>query len=476
VRPAAPGPAARVARNAAFKVAIQATRLLSLAFLVHAARVLGPERFGQFTFAYALATLLGAALDLGMHAVVVREVARRPAETAGHWAAAATLKLLLLGPAALLLGLVPALTARPAEAAAAVWLLGLAIALQSFIELAVSVFTGFERVEVELGLRVVEKLVLVAVGLGGLALGGGLLAVSGAFAAAAAASVVLATGLVHHRFARLRRPWAPAAARRLAWTLGPIAAAFLLAFAAGRLVPLVVALVEGDAAAGYLGAATRVLEVALVVPTALAAAAFPALARAPGATAAFARAVRHTVEVLLLLGLPVALAFAAGAETLTGVVFGPAYAPAAGLLRVLAVGVVLAFVNVALVPVFLALDRPGPLVRLAAVACGGTVVVAPALVRALGAPGGALALVLVDAVLAGGAAWTLWPVLGCPLGRGAIRSLAGAAAALLVALAVPAGPWRLAVALAVYALAVAVLRPWPPLAWRALLQDLRRRA
>src|SRR5262249_12590797 len=80
--------AERVARNVLLKAMVQATRLLSLAFVVIAARDLGPEAFGKFTFAYALATLLGAALDLGMHSVLVRSVARTRADTAAYWAAA----------------------------------------------------------------------------------------------------------------------------------------------------------------------------------------------------------------------------------------------------------------------------------------------------------------------------------------------------------------------------------------------------
>ena len=57
----APGSAERVARNAALKTLGQATRLGSLVLVVATARVLGPDEFGKFTFAYALASVLGRA-------------------------------------------------------------------------------------------------------------------------------------------------------------------------------------------------------------------------------------------------------------------------------------------------------------------------------------------------------------------------------------------------------------------------------
>ena len=62
----APGSAERVARNAALKVLGQATRFGSLVLIIATARVLGPGEFGKFTFAYALATVLGIVLDLSL--------------------------------------------------------------------------------------------------------------------------------------------------------------------------------------------------------------------------------------------------------------------------------------------------------------------------------------------------------------------------------------------------------------------------
>src|SRR3546814_12876269 len=57
--------------------------------------------------------------------------------------------------------------------------------------------------------------------------------------------------LVHGRLARLDWTWQPRRARDLARALGPVALAFVFAFAATRPVPPPVALVGGDVAAGY---------------------------------------------------------------------------------------------------------------------------------------------------------------------------------------------------------------------------------
>jgi O-antigen/teichoic acid export membrane protein len=466
-----PDTAERVARNALLKTGTQATRLLSLSFVVVAARVIGPEEFGKFTFAYALATLLGAALDLGMHSILVRGIARARADTPAYWAAAVTLKLVLLAAAGAVFLLLPLATRRPFDTTAAAWLLGTAIALQSFIELAVCVFTGFERLEFELGTRVVEKIVLVSVGIAGLALGGRLLAVSGAFTVAAAVSLTLAVALVHRRFARLRWRWDAAGASALGRALGPVAAAFLLAFATTRLVPLLVALLAGDLAAGYFGAAIRVLDVVMVLPIIVVAAVYPVLVRLGPADPQFRRVVVHVVGLLLMIGLPVALGFAYGADWLVVRVYGPRFGPAAAPLAVLGAAAALGYLSYFLGFVLLALDRAGRLVGVTAASLAASVALTPGLVLALGALGGAIALVLVEVVAIAGSLVALIPFIRLPFDRGVLKvGVAGLGAGFVASLLPAAGGGRLAALLLVYVAGLLALRPVPVTLWGRLLR------
>jgi O-antigen/teichoic acid export membrane protein len=409
-----------------------------------------------------------------MHSLVVRDVARAPDETATCWAAAVTLKLALLGPAVLVLGAVPLLSQRPADTTLAVGLLGLAIALQSFVELAVAIFTGYERLELELSLRLVEKICLLGIGVTGLLLGGGLAVVCAAFAAAAAVSLALGLALVHRRLAPIHRPWRPAAAGSLMRALSPVALAFVLAFATTRLVPLVVALLGGDVAAGHFGAAVRVLDVAAVLPVAVVAAVYPVLARIPPAGPAFRQLVRQAAELLLLGGLAVTLTLGLGAEWLTRTAYGEAYAPAAPLLAVLGGAAALSFLNYLLGFVFLALDRPRRLLGVAGASLAVSLACTPLLVRGFGAAGGAWALVLVEAAALAGGLAGLRRDLGVPFGPGALRIVTAAAGAAVAGTLVPAGgPWPLSVGLVGYAAGLVALRPLAPGAWQALGRALQ---
>jgi O-antigen/teichoic acid export membrane protein len=456
------GAAERIARNAGLKVLVQATRLASLALVIATARVLGPAEFGKFTFAYALATVLGVALEFGVSPVLTRAVAREPAATGARWASAVTLKLALLGVTGPVFLAVPLLLRRPWDTTAAVWLLGLAIALQALLENGVSVFTGAQRLEQELKVRLVEKSVLVTAGFAALGLGGGLLGVAAAFVVAAAVSLGLTTWLIHRGLARLDRWWDATGARALARELTPVAQALLLGFATSRLVPVAVALLAGDAAAGHFGAAFRVYDVMALVPVTLIAAVYPELARTPATAARFRALTTQALEALLLVAWPIVLGLAVGAPWLVRWIYGTRFLPAAPVLALLGGAVACAMAQQFLACVFLALDQPRRLRAIAALAFATSVVATPALVHAAGAVGAAVAVLLVELVGLGASLFSLGRLGVWPLGRGAAKGVGAAAAGAAVAgLAASAGPARLLAALLAYAAALAVLRPVP---------------
>lgn len=471
------GSTERIARNAVFKVLVQATRLASLLLVIAAARVLGPAEFGKFTFAYALATFLGVALEFGVSPVLTRAIARDLATTGARWAAAATLKiglLALLGPVFLA---APLVLRRPWDTTAAVWLLGLAIALQSFVENGVSVFTGAQRIEQELQARLVEKGVLVGAGFGALALGAGLLGVAGAFALAAAVSLGLMTGLIHRRLARLHGWWDVAGARALARELAPVAQALLLAFATSRLAPVTVALLAGDVAAGYFGAAFRAYDVLSIVPVTLVGAVYPELARTPSAHPRVRALTTQTVEALLLVAWPVALGLAVGAPWLVRVIYGPDYQSAGPILALVGAAVACSMVQHFCGAVFLALDQPGQLRAVALLAFATSVLVTPVLVLKGGAVGAAVAVLVVEGVSLVASLVGLHRLGAGPLGRGAAKGFAAALVGAAVAVLWPAGDGgRLLVALAGYAAALLVLRPVPGPVWARLWRGARGRS
>lgn len=85
----------RVAANAGWLVGERAARIaVGLVVTVWVARYLGPAHYGELAFALAYAALWGAVGNLGLEAVTVRELSRRPGEAGAVLGTAAALRAL----------------------------------------------------------------------------------------------------------------------------------------------------------------------------------------------------------------------------------------------------------------------------------------------------------------------------------------------------------------------------------------------
>lgn len=337
----------RIARNALLKgVAEVTSRLLTVLFLMMAARLLAPEGFGKFTFAASLTALFAIGLDLGLLPVFVREVARDRASFFRQWGAVLSLKGILAGPVLLLLGLLPLWMGRPWDTVWAVWCMAAFVAVNSGVELIVSAFEAMEEMEYELAIRLIQKMGLLILGAGALLLGGRLLAVTGAYLLSAILAVGAGLVLLRRRLGGLRWGWDREVVGALLRETWPLALASLAIFAYGRIAPVILAIFRDDQEVGLFGAAWRLIETLGFVPAVFVIAVFPTLAASYARhEERFARGFAKTLQFLLVLGLPLAVGTALLAPKIIRFFYGPAFLPAAPALAVLIWSTVFSFLN-----------------------------------------------------------------------------------------------------------------------------------
>lgn len=175
-----------------------------------------------------------------------------------------------------------------------------------------------------------------------------------------------------------------------------------------RLAIIVMSLVAADVETGYFGASFRIVDVLIVIPQLLVAAAFPIFARAARDDRSRLRyALQRSVEGALILGAWTAVALVAGADLAIRIVAGPDFAPAADVLRIQAGALLLAFVNAVLGYALLSLGRYRALLLMATAALLVVAVLTPPLGDAHGAIGAAIATVAGEGVVAAGGLFAL---------------------------------------------------------------------
>jgi O-antigen/teichoic acid export membrane protein len=376
-----------------------AGRLLQFVMVYVAQRRLGPAVYGHFTWAMSLALVLTPLTDLGLQLIVTREIARRRHAAPKIAGVALTAKLIAAAITSTLI--VAICLTRPNEVRWPAALLGIALVIASFLEFAGYVLRGLQRADLESALLLTLRVSTGAIGLWVLTQGGALTGLSAAYFAGA----VIATGAAALIVGRQGVPLVPvldrAALVPLLREALPVGGAIIVSIAYTRTAVFLLDAREGAVAVGVYGVAQKLVEPLSIVPAALLAAAFPAFigARASGDEADARHLGRRTVGVLAVCGAVVSVVGAAGAEAIIAVLYGAEYAAAAPVLRWLAVTAVLSFVNYALTHGLIAQNRQRLNLLFAVVMFAFNLGLCLVLIPRFGAPGGAMAAVVSEALL-----------------------------------------------------------------------------
>jgi len=427
-----------IGRNVSALVAAQAiTKAISLLVSIVLVRWLGVAELGRYAYVLAFCFPFGALADFGLATLAIRDASRAPVQAPRVIAAARRASLTLAtASAAAMVGLALLLGHEPAVVGA-IGLGGLASIVSALTMPSLVVLTARERMDRLALYRVVAALLSSAVTVGVLAAGGGVVALVGG---------ALATGVVMWRVARalagdVGAGAIPAGAAgdmlRRAVPFGLLMAGFALYYRIDMVM------LEWLAAPGELGryaAAYRFLDAVIALAASLGGPLFPRLSSvAITAPAEARRLLEAGWRPLLALGLPITIGTIVVADDLVGALFGPEFAGAGGLLRLLILGTLpLFWVNVAS-HALVAADRVWTLVGVYALSAFVNVAANAVLVPRWGAAGAAVATVLCE-----------WLNLAL-----VVRLLRDAFGVRLST----AGLWRYGAAIAVMLAALALARP-----------------
>jgi O-antigen/teichoic acid export membrane protein len=378
--------AREASRGSAIKLAADvAGRFLSFGTTLLIARSLTVAELGRFELASIAALIAAEAADLGLLATSGREL------VTGRLSMRAVLrtKLLLSAAAALVL---PALVLACGLDALALPLIAY-YALGGWTEWLGLVLRVRGRPVLEaVTLLIFRGTILATVALL-LVRGVGIWSLALAHAIAPLAAIVVGGTLVARVVGRATAVDAgPREVLRATW---PLAVNGILALISLRIEPIALGLWAGEAAVGLYTPAAKLVSFLLMVPAAVCAGAMPSMVRE---TARGEHVVRdRTAMTLALIAAPAAV----GIALVPGVVrvFGEQYTPAAGLLRVLACAVPLAFMNALMLHALVAAGRGGRVARLTAVRVAAAVAAAAVLVPAVGLLGAAAGFALAEFAL-----------------------------------------------------------------------------
>ncbi len=335
----------RVCRNTAYVMAGEMlSKLMEFAFVIMAARSLGPEGFGLLSSGLAYVGLYFFLTDLGLTQLAAREVAKDRANAAKLMAGVAAAKAVLNATAYVLMAALAYSVGYPAGFIFLVLVLGLSSVFESYSYVFNSVFQGYERLEHAAVSRVCSSAVLLVAGFLALLLEGGVAGYALAYVAsrlAGAAYGVYASG----RYVRLGFSFDTAAWMRLigeSWPFG------LTLVATGVFMSVDVVLVSrflGSGEAGVYAAASRLVIALGFILAAYNQSVYPALSEAAGRRTAYNSISGYYLNSMLFIAVPMAAVTSANSGDIIGLAYSAEYAASAPLLSALVWWMAVAFVS-----------------------------------------------------------------------------------------------------------------------------------
>ena len=328
----------RILANTAWRaVAEIGSKLATLALVVVMARKLGDAGFGVFTFGFAFATLATALGGFGQDVVLIREVARDPAQLNRYFFNNLLLKSVLAVPALLISSLAAFALGVDGETRWVVLLLGVAVIAELLTMTCLAVFQAFEQLVYMPIVLVTQRAVTAAAGIAALAAGAGVVPVSAIYAAAAGLAFILALALVYRRIGRPRLSVDPGFWWPLMRLAAPIGLAGVFGTVLFRVDTAILASFEPEGVVGEYGAAFRLFEATLFVSWSAGTAVYPVLSRLTREThPPLASVFDRSLKLVVAGTLPLAVVAAVLGGPLVELLYGSGFDEARGAVVLLA--------------------------------------------------------------------------------------------------------------------------------------------
>lgn len=349
----------RVTKNTLVRSIAQGFNMLfSAIFLIYVTRKLGSADFGKYTFAFSLAGLLIVITEMGVHTLLVREIAKKGVGASAVFGTLLLFKLVTTTVFFLLLFLFVFFSNYSDDTCSVLYIMGVFVAGISFLELFNSVFRGFEKMEYEAGAMFLNRVIVVGAGMVALYLGCGLKGFAMVIAASNLATLLPVIIISSRKFIRPKMKTDKNSLKstlKEAWPIGLMALLTTIMLKSGVVI---LSIFKDFTATGWYGAPLRLMESLIVFPLFFATALLPVFTSLHHSQKdSLAKWHEGSVSLLVTIGLPVTLGITVLADKLTLLLFGQAYANSSIVLQLLIWATLFTSLNILLSHLLVAIDK-----------------------------------------------------------------------------------------------------------------------
>lgn len=337
-----------IAKNATYlTTGYIAQKLLSFVYFVLVARFIGVEDLGKYTFALSFTTMFAVFVDFGMTNSFIREAAKYWEKAGKYLSSIISLKAILAIIVYAVVAVAVNLMGYPPITKNLVYLSGLIMVLDSFTLTFWGVFRGGQNLKYEAIGVIINQIIIVTVGATVLFMRLPLLFLMLPFLLGSLFNVIFSNLMIHKKLKiKFSFSWDKQILKTIMKIALPLALIAIFSRVYGYIDQVMLSYLSGDAFLGWYSTAMKIPFALQFIPSAFAAAVFPAfsyyyLHNKANLKQAFDR----SMLALTILAVPLSFGIFSVAREAVLMIFGTEYVNSVMPLQILILGLIFVFLN-----------------------------------------------------------------------------------------------------------------------------------
>lgn len=370
-------------------------RFLKFGLIVYAARILGANGWGVFSYALSIGSLLMIFSDIGLSGLITREASQKKEGYATFITTALVLKSIALIFSILLLIFASPLISHIPEARRLFPIITLVLLFDSLRELFFAINRATEKMEKEMIVKTIMSTVILILGIVLLKIKLAPESMAVAYAIGSIIGFVIITLIAKKDIKRLIAKIDISKFKTVLQTTWPFAIVSLVGTIMTNTDIYMLGIWRNSVEIGLYASVDRIQQFIIIIPSTIAIAVFPIVSRlAINDSNQQKTMLEKTVSLILTIGLPISLGGIILANQIVLFVFGPQYLEAIPILRILMLILLISFPLIILSNTILALNKQKNLVQAYSFGIIINIIINILLIPKFGAVGSAIATLI----------------------------------------------------------------------------------
>ena len=333
------------------------SRLIKAGIIIYAARILGAEEWGIFSYALSLAAFFTVFTDFGISTVITRESSKDITVQETYFATSLVIKIVMTIISIVAFLVLAPFIVKQKAVMALLPIIILLVSLDGMRDFAASLSRAWEKMEIEALIQIATNIAIVIGGFIALFYYRSSYSLSVGYTIGVGIGMLAAFYPFRNYFKNIQKTFDASLIKPILYASWPIGMLGLMTATMLNTDTIMIGWFRDISEVGYYSAGQRIAQIIFMVPALFSTALFPSFSKFAADKERFKAAIEKSLVMLLMIGIPMAIGGALLAKDIMYLVYGDQYLAGSLAFAIMCVTIISGFVAPVLGNAIFALDK-----------------------------------------------------------------------------------------------------------------------